>query len=334
MRLTLKITSLLLFSCYSTLSFGEYKVYGKKPVICGVQHHYEGVAGEGQGTLVTNALPNNSNIPPWFEWKSGTYGAQSWYGTGIIVSYINVNNAKVTSVLKYNSPPFVTKENIGDTIVGFLQEWGRGFHGADKSARTITFNEKTNPTLGFYLPAGNYMPGVYHGTVAYRVFSGVVGSDVNKGFSDYSNAFTWAIGHHGTSCIDPLKIVIRNSCALKVNDINHGSVNAVDIEKGLALKQSSMSLSCLLNDSVKLTLAGGVVNNNNMIVDMGNNVVSLLHISKHGGGVVKNGAVIQQVTSKNNYLYNINSTLFPRSASKPLIGGRIEGKAIIQIEFN
>lgn len=334
MRLTLKITSLLLFSCYSTLSFGEYKAYHIQPVMCGVQHYYEGVAGDGRGTLVKKSLPNNSNIPPWFVWKSDIYGIQSWYGTGIIVSHIKVNNSHVTPVLKYNAPPFVTKENIGDTIVGFLQGWVQGFHGSQTSAKSLTFDEKTNPTLGFYLPAGNYMPGVHDGTVAYNVFSGVVGSNEYHGFSDYSNAFTWAIRHHGTLCIDPLKIVIRNSCTLKVNDINHGSVNAVDIEQGLAVKQSSMSLSCLLNDSVKLTLAGGVVHDNNMIVDMGNNVVSFLQISKQGGDVVKNGTEIQQVTYKNNYLYNIKSTLSPKDGSTPLMGGHIEGGAIIQIEFN
>lgn len=334
MRLTLKITSLLLFSCYSTLSFGVYNVYEKQSVNCGVQHYYEGVAGEGRGTLVKKNFPSNANIAPWILWKSDIYGVQSWYGTGIIVLLINVNPAQVTPVLNYNSAPFVTKENIGNTIVGFLQQWVKGTHGDSTSARTITFDEKTNPTLGFYLPAGNYMPGVHYGTVTYKVFSGVVGSDLNKGFNDYSNAFRWAIRNHGTLCIDPLKIVIRNSCTLKVNDINHGSVNAVDIEKRLAVKQSDMSLSCLLNDSVKLTLAGGVVNNNNMIVDMGNNVVSLLHISKDGGNVVKNGTEIQQVISKTNYLYKINSTLSQKDMSKPLMGGHINGEAIIQIDFN
>lgn len=333
MRLTLKITSLLLFSCYSTLSFGEYAVYEQQPVHCGVQHDYEGVAGEGLGTLVERSFPSNANIRPWLIWKGPAYGRQSWYGTGIIVLQINVTDAPVTPVLRYNSPIFVTKEKIGETIVGLLQEYTDSGLGG-KSASTITFNEKTNPTLGFYLPAGNYMPGVHNGTVTYRVFAGAVGSSINKGFMDYSNAFTWAIKHHGRLCIDPLKIVIRNSCTLKVNDINHGSVNAVDIEKGLAVKQSDMSLSCLLNDSVKLTLAGGSFHDNNMIVDMGKNVVSLLSISKHGDDVVKNGTEIQQVTSKTNYQYKINSTLSPKKPLNPLMGGHIDGEAIIKIEFN
>ena len=334
MRLTSKITSLLLFSCYSTLSFGEYSVHEKQPVHCGVQHDYEGVAGEGLGTLAQNPFPSNTNIAPWMVWKSDIYGIQSWYGTGIIVSSINVDNALVTPVLNYNSGTFVTKKGINDTIVGFLQEWVQGTHGDSTSARSLLFGQQTNPTLGFFLPAGNYMPGVYYGTVTYRVFSGVVGSNVNKGFGDYSNAFTWAIKNHGTLCIDPLKIVIRNSCTLKVNDIDHGSVNAVEIEKGVAVKQSDISLSCLLNDSVKLTLAGGVVKDNDMIVDMGKNVVSLLRISKNEGDVVKNSTEIQQVTSKTNYLYKINSTLYPKSASEPLMGGHIEGNATIQLEFH
>lgn len=325
MRLTLKITSLfLLFSCYTTLSFGSiYSVLEKKPVHCGVKHRYQGVAGE----LVVNNFPSNSNIQPWSTWKSSTFGLQSFYGTGIIVMNVNVRNANVTPVV-YSPSPF-KGEGIGNIVVGFLQQWDEG----DKSAATITFNEKNNPTLGFHLLAGNYMPGVYSGDVAYRVFSGVVGSSQNNGYFDYSNAFRWAVSTHGVLCVDPLEIVISNSCTLNVDDINHGSVNAVEIEKKSAVKQSNVSLSCLLNDSVKLTLAGGEVRDKNVIVDMGRNVVSLLSISKHGDDVVKNGTKMQ-VVSKTNYLYNINSTLTPKDKSKPLMGGSIRGDAIIQVEFN
>ena len=326
MRLTLKITSLfLLFSCYTTLSFGgAYSVFEKRSVNCGVKHRYQGVAGE----LVVNNFPSNSNIQPWSTWKSSAFGTQSFYGTGIIVTNVDVENANVTPVV--HSANHFKGEGIGNIVVGFLQQWSNT---SGKDAASIVFDEKNNPTLGFRLLAGNYMPGVHSGHVAYKVFSGVVGSNQNNGYSDYSNAFNWAVSTRGELCIDPLEIVISNSCTLNVNDINHGSVNAVEIEKKSAVKQSTVSLSCLLNDSVKLTLAGGEVRDQNVIVDMGRNVVSLLSISKHGDDVVKNGTKMQ-VASKTNYLYNIKSTLTPKDESKPLMGGGIRGDAIIRVEFN
>ncbi|WP_370550751.1 hypothetical protein NMD63_03810 [Edwardsiella tarda] len=331
MRLTLKIISLLLFYYYPTLSFGAYTVYENRPVNCGVTHYYQGVAAGGLGTLVRKPFPTNANITPWSTWKTDYYGAQSWYGTGIIVSNIKVSGAPVVPALDYNSSSYPTGTAIGDTIVSFLQQWTDSGH--NSSAMSIEFNENTGPILGFYLPAGNYTPGVYNGTVTYRAFSGVVGSDVYNGSSDYGNAFTWAINHAGTVCTDNLEITISNSCTLQANDINYDSVSAVDIEKRQAIKQSDMSLSCLLDDSVKLTLTGDGVSGDDVIVNMGNNVVSSLYISKFTGDVVKNGSVIP-VTSTTGYVYKINSTLSQKDKSTPLTGGAIEGSAIIQIAFN
>ncbi|MGY0151662.1 hypothetical protein ACVQ8M_04015 [Edwardsiella tarda] len=336
MRLVLKAIPLLLFSYYPALSFGAYVIRESKPVNCGVTHYYQGVAAGGQGTLVRKPFPNNANIAPWATVKTDVYGAQSWYGTGIIVSNIKVNGAPVVPVLDYNSSTFSTGRAIGDTIVGFLQQWiAVGvidghiiFH-----APSIEFNQNRAPILGFYLPAGNYTPGVYNGTVTYRAFSGVVASDVNNGNGDYGNAFTWAINHGGTVCTDNLEITISNSCTLQVNDINYDSVSAVDIEKRQAIKHSEVSLSCLLDDSVKLTLTGDGVSGDDVIVNMGNNVVSSLYISKFDGDVVKNGSVIP-VMSRYGYAYKINSTLSQKDKSTPLTGGAIEGSAIIQIAFN
>ncbi|UCQ28467.1 hypothetical protein DCF83_03970 [Edwardsiella tarda] len=331
MSLVLKIIPLLLLSYYPTLSFGAYIIQDSRPVNCGVTHYYQGVAAGGLGTLIRKPFPIDANITPWSTWKSDKYGTQSWYGTGIIVSNIKVSGAPVVPALDYNSSSFPTGTAIGDTIVGFLQQWTDS--GYNSSAMSIEFNESKAPILGFYLPAGNYTPGVYNGTVTYRAFSGVVGSDVNNGNNDYGNAFTWAINHAGTVCTDNLEIAISNSCTLQANDINYDSVSAVDIEKRQAIKQSDMSFSCLLDDSVKLTLTGDGVSGDDVIVNMGNNVVSSLYISKLGGDVVKNGSVIP-VISTAGYLYKINSTLSQKDKSTPLTGGAIEGSAIIQIAFN
>lgn len=325
MRLTLKMISLLLFSCYPALSFGGYNILESKPVRCGIEHDYQGVAG----TLVEGPLPNNKNIAPWSTYKSSYYGSTSWYGTGIIVSSIEVDNTYVQPKLKYNSSHFPTGTGYGDVIVGFLQRWFP--HVGDLGSSTVVFSERNAPTLGFFLPSGNYKPGVYRGTIVYKVFSGVVGSDDYS--YDYQKAFRWAIQHRGYLCRDSLKITIINSCKLAASDINYNSVNAVEIEQGRAIKQSDMSLTCLLSDSVKLTFFSNNVSSDNVTVDVGNNVESLLSISKSEGDVVKSRDVIP-VESSVNYSYKINSTLRKKNESIPLTGGSINGKAIIQVEFN
>lgn len=325
MRLTLKMISLLLFSCYPALSFGGYTIQESKPVHCGVEHDYQGVAG----TLVEKPLPNNKNIAPWLTYKSSNYGTTSWYGTGIIVSSINVNNDHVLPKLKYNTPDFPTRTGYDDVIVGRLQRWFYHVNGLGSSS--IVFSENNAPILGFFLSPGNYKPGVYGGTIVYRVFSGVVGSDDSS--YDYQEAFRWAIQTHGNLCKDSLKITITNSCKLTASNINYNSVNAVDIEQRKAIKQSDMSLKCLLSDSVKLTFSDNNVSSDNVTVDMGNNVESLLSISKSEGDVVRSRDVIP-VESSVNYSYKINSTLRKKNESIPLTGGMINGKAIIQVEFN
>lgn len=200
--------------------------------------------------------------------------------------------------------------------------WGRLFD--SPSSRLPVGNGSLS---GFYstdaqidislLPAGNYQCRV-------RNAHGAYGSNINNVMLGINDLFNFALSTDGwaTGYVD---VTAYSACSVPDSvNITHGSVMA----GATSVKQQMFQVTCNHNNRVKITLYGGNVSSEGVVINVGNSgsqsILSLLDKSGHSVGNNINVNVISNVP----YTFYLLSRLQAKGS------GVQTGNAVAQIMYN
>ncbi|MGL4434147.1 MAG: spore coat protein U domain-containing protein [Plesiomonas shigelloides] len=328
----IRIVAIAFYSVMVVFSSSSFAlvVTENKPVNCSEVIKYFGNVSDYTGANLTNLLPSSSMIQPWNTWKGNSVNdVVSIYG-----SFFRINSVNIPEELpfKFYLQSWNSSNQVlpGQIAQSQIQTWTMG---PGNSAPSISFDQSNGVKLAFQQIPGSYIPGtIYSGSINMSIFSGVF-------YVPNSYSLTQAVNElmssgAPTTCNVPITIQIFNSCKIEAQPVSFGNVTTADIQNGKTNATSIVSASCLLNDSVTMSLSGGTSDaEGNILINMGSNLQTKLTLVDGSGAIITNSTPlkVQGGVAMNSKL---NASLNVIDDTKPIPASDVSGNAILTLTYN